>query len=322
MTASDSAHRGDWCWCAALPPLLASLAVLSIAGVGGSLWGVHLAAIVLALFVAALGRRLLRPEHASVVVPVVAVLAPAALALPLLGGAGQPQRWVALGPMQLYAAPVVLPALIAVLGSPTRRRDGGTPLVLVPVASALLLALQPDASQATALLVGTATVARGEDWRRVSVALTATALAAAWAWTQLDPLAPVPYVEGVFALALGASSAAGVAVVASALVFVAALWAGGGRATQWLAGIASYYAVLYACSVAGLTPAPLIGFGTGPVLGFGLLVAIAPTLREPVARDHRGRYRCRALTTTPGRDTLTWMRRTTSRSSAGTAGCK
>ncbi|MFL5555974.1 MAG: hypothetical protein ACJ78D_09285 [Gemmatimonadaceae bacterium] len=39
--------------------------------------------------------------------------------------------------------------------------------------------------------------------------------------------------------------------------------------------VAVYYAVLYACSVAGLTPAPLIGYGAGPLLGFGLMVAAA-----------------------------------------------
>jgi hypothetical protein len=39
--------------------------------------------------------------------------------------------------------------------------------------------------------------------------------------------------------------------------------------------VASYYAVLFLCSVAGLTPAPLIGYGAGPLLGFGLMVAMS-----------------------------------------------
>jgi hypothetical protein len=46
----------------------------------------------------------------------------------------------------------------------------------------------------------------------------------------------------------------------------------GGR--PWLSAVAAYYAVLFACSVAGLTPAPLIGYGAGPLLGFGLMVAV------------------------------------------------
>ena len=43
----------------------------------------------------------------------------------------------------------------------------------------------------------------------------------------------------------------------------------------WLSAVAAYHAVLFACSIAGLTPAPLIGYGAGPLLGFGLMVAVA-----------------------------------------------
>jgi len=44
-------------------------------------------------------------------------------------------------------------------------------------------------------------------------------------------------------------------------------------------------AVLFACSVAGLTPAPLIGYGAGPLLGFGLMVATASALDANVLPD-------------------------------------
>jgi hypothetical protein len=94
-----------------------------------------------------------------------------------------------------------------------------------------------------------------------------------WSFLQPDPLTPVPYVEGVFALALSHSTAMGVAVIASAVVLIAALlWLS--RERPWLVAAAAYYGVLFLCSVAELTPAPLIGFGAGPWLGFGLLLAL------------------------------------------------
>jgi hypothetical protein len=39
-----------------------------------------------------------------------------------------------------------------------------------------------------------------------------------------------------------------------------------------------YYAVLYLASVLGWTPAPLLGFGCGPVLGYGLMVGVVAAL--------------------------------------------
>ncbi|MFL5611343.1 MAG: hypothetical protein ACJ78G_11570 [Gemmatimonadaceae bacterium] len=86
---------------------------------------------------------------------------------------------------------------------------------------------------------------------------------------------PVAHVEGVFALALGHSLFAGAAVIASAATLVVGLHVNSSRGRTWLSVVAVYYAVLYACSVAGLTPAPLIGYGAGPLLGFGLMVAAA-----------------------------------------------
>jgi hypothetical protein len=88
-------------------------------------------------------------------------------------------------------------------------------------------------------------------------------------------------VEGVFALALAHSAAAGAAVVSASAMFVAGLWARVDRS------IAAYYAALFACSVAGLTPAPLIGYGAGPWLGYGLFVALAPGCDDATRSSRR-----------------------------------
>jgi hypothetical protein len=83
-------------------------------------------------------------------------------------------------------------------------------------------------------------------------------------------------------LALSHSLFAGALVIASAIVFVVGLQANSFGGRTWLSMVAVYYAVLFACSVAGLTPAPLIGYGAGPLLGFGLMVAAASWLDAKV----------------------------------------
>jgi hypothetical protein len=87
----------------------------------------------------------------------------------------------------------------------------------------------------------------------------------------------VAHVEGVFALAFAHSLPAGLAVAAAALAFLAGLALLARRGPRWLLAVAVYYAALYACSLAGMTPAPLIGYGAGPVLGYGLLIAVCAT---------------------------------------------
>ncbi|MFL5568637.1 MAG: hypothetical protein ACJ79B_13235, partial [Gemmatimonadaceae bacterium] len=66
---------------------------------------------------------------------------------------------------------------------------------------------------------------------------------------------PIAHVEGVFALALGHSLFAGALVIASAATLVMGLHVSSSGGRIWLSVVAVYYAVLYACSVPGLTPA-------------------------------------------------------------------
>lgn len=108
-------------------------------------------------------------------------------------------------------------------------------------------------------------------------AIAVPALATVWAFLRPDPLEPVAHVEGVFALAFAHSLPAGLAVAAAAPAFLAGLVFLARRGPPWLLAVVVYYAALYACSLGGLTPAPLIGYGAGPMLGYGLLIAVCAT---------------------------------------------
>ena len=185
----------------------------------------------------------------------------------------------------LYMAPALLPSFLVACSVWIARGGRSQHFAFTAIVGAsVLLAAQPDASQALALLAASAVaVARSPSRSPVSiVALAFAALATAWAFSQPDPLQPVAHVEGVFALALGHSLFAGAAVIASAAALVVGLHVNSSGGRTWLSVVAVYYAVLYACSVAGLTPAPLIGYGAGPLLGFGLMVAAASGLDAKV----------------------------------------
>ncbi|TDD28064.1 hypothetical protein E1218_08470 [Kribbella turkmenica] len=264
----------------AAPPIAAGFAVLALANVSSRVWSMQLGMICGALVLVAVGRLLDRRTRGDAAARIVVTSTPIAIAVPLLDASTTgPTRWIALGPLSLYMAPVLLPSFLAACAVLVRRRRVGEVIALTgTVCSSVVLALQPDASQALALLTGSTVLLlryRGS-LLKTAGPLLALALVTAWAFTRPDPLAPVPHVEGVFALALDRSVFVGVAVILSALAFIACLCVFSARGPAWLAAVASYYAVLFACSVAGLTPAPLIGFGAGPLLGFGLLVAFAP----------------------------------------------
>jgi cell division protein FtsW (lipid II flippase) len=262
----------------ALPALAAGFAILESAGLGTPIRSLHAASIALAAVIAVIGAvvgRFARGRRSAFAIVALALIG---LAATLAEPASGPQRWVSFGFLGLYMAPLLLPALLVAIAALSR--DGvGPPAAFAAIVASLLLALQPDASQLLALCAALATLvilrrARGA-W--AWAAITVPALAMVWAFLRPDPLEPVAHVEGVFALAFAHSLPAGLAVAAAALAFLAGLALLARRGPRWLLAVAVYYAALYACSLAGMTPAPLIGYGAGPVLGYGLLIAVCAT---------------------------------------------
>ena len=238
----------------------------------------HLVVIGVAGLLVGAGSLLDRRVCAANAAPIVILLTSTGIAVPLSADSAGPSRWIELGPLSLYVAPVLLPSLLAASSLFVHRRD--VPAIITVAALvcvAALLALQPDASQALALLAATVVllVCYRTGKLTLTVATIAMTLITAWAFAQPDPLEPVAHVEGVFALALSRSLPIGIAVIACAVALIASLAVRSLRGPLWLLSVAAYYAVLFGCSVAGLTPAPLIGFGAGPMLGFGLLTALS-----------------------------------------------
>lgn len=260
---------------AAVPALVLGAWLMRVGGAPRSVLMLHIAMAFVGAFACALAIAARRRRSAGSPEWWALALA-ASLFLPLLvDSTGGPARWLVLGGARLYVAPVVLPLILFLLGSPWRTPTAGATAV---VAAATALLLQPDAAQSTAFALATLVALAGPDAHRpMRLPLAAVVVCAAVvAWRTPDPLAPVRYVEGVFAVAAEVSPVAFVAAVCAAALPVAALLQAA-RVTdsKGAYAAAAYFACLFALAPLQITPVPLLGVGTGPVLGYFLVAAAA-----------------------------------------------
>lgn len=282
--------------CAAAPAVVGSLLLMRFAGVGtasmllqASTFGVGGAAL-------ALSPRFWRLPASEVFQVGLGVALVAGLLIPLViplvaDDAAGPHRWVPLGGVRLYVAPLVIPPALLLLGrsiegSESRARWAA----LASIVASVALLLQPDAAQLDAVACAVLPILWVARLSRVARAIVLAAIAATAlaAWQRPDPLAPVPHVEGVFALAARAGP---VALAASLCASIgptgALLWRAARNRDTGVLAVAIYYAVVLAHAPLLVTPVPLLGFGAGPILGY-LLVAFAAADRPDRVREGRG----------------------------------
>lgn len=258
------------CWAAA-PAVALSVWLLHVAEAPRSALTLQVVAAGVGM-AACVGLMRMRRVRRSVDTQWVALVLTLSLFVPLVAGSGGgAERWVVLGSVRLYVAPVVLPVALLLLGAPLRVTAIDAASV---TAAAIALVLQPDASQLSAFAL--AMLVPLSAWKPhplLRVALAAVLLCCAVvAWRTPESLAPVRYVEGVFNLAAEVSPFA----LLAALVFAALPvigFMGAARATRssGVLAVATYYASLLALAPLQLTPVPLLGFGAGPILGYFLV---------------------------------------------------
>ncbi len=190
-------------------------------------------------------------------------------------------RWLDLGPVQLNAAALVLPAAVATLHRTPARR---LPLYLAAIFT--LLALQPDLSQLLAFVPAALLLAVPRMRARTTILLAiVTLLAIALCAISPNPLLPVPHVEGIFALALSQQPALAVAMgIALAATCLSPLLL---ASTPELRGpgmaLTGYFALTGAAFLLGAYPVPLAGYGLSFVIGWWLgFACLSVRGREPV----------------------------------------
>lgn len=269
---------------AAVPALVLGVWLLRVGGAPPSVQVLQVAVAVVAAsaFGAFVSIRRARPTDSTEWVVLAMALS---LFIPLLSDShGNPERWLVFGNTRLYVAPVALPIALFLLGSPSCLPAIYTASV---VAAATALLLQPDAAQLSAFALAMLVhVARSTLHGRLRQTLTAVLMGSAVvAWRAPDPLRPVRYVEGVFSLAAEVSPFALLAAVSfAALPVIAFVWVARVTRARGAYAAAVYYACLFTLSPLQVTPVPLLGFGTGPILGYFLVASVAS--RAKSASEH------------------------------------
>ncbi|HET7230031.1 MAG TPA: hypothetical protein VFJ16_08525 [Longimicrobium sp.] len=254
-----------------LPALAVGVLVMRASDVPAMAWGQNLAAWVIGILLCLVLARPRSSRRGEAGLLAAAVVALGFLAATFLdAGVQDVHRWVKLGPVRLHAGALVLPLVLATLAGLERagRRHLAT---LLSIATALLLALQPDAAQATAFAAGAVVLLlpRNRVESYAWIRLVPLVVLAALSWLRRDPLAPVPHVEGIVGLAMAMGAGWGAAAVASLLLlpvpFFAARKASDGRPGL---AIGTYVVVTILAVALGHFPVPVLGQGASPIIGY------------------------------------------------------
>lgn len=245
-------------------PVLAGLVCLIALGAPAAYWQINLGALVLAGALIGLLPALTGRQGRILAGVLVALLFAAAIAGPEYNGV---QRWLALGPVRLNAGSLAIPTL-AVLAARAPRHG-----VLLLAAALLAALLMPDAGAGAAITfaaVGLHHVTR--DWRMGLLVIAGFALTV---WMTLHgELPPAPFVEHIPAqyaeagLAWPAVVLLALAVAFAMLLFAVPLETGERHA---LAGTLFGFSLM---ALMNTYPFPLVAHGAGPILGYGLALAL------------------------------------------------
>lgn len=258
-------------------------------GVPTSIWARNAAAWVVGMLAAAVLAKA-DPRLAAITL---AFIAAAAIGATLLfEGLSGVHRWLVIGPVRLNAAQLFLPGFVVALAfvGGSRRWPWFAALIL-----AALLALQPDASQATALAAAVLVALAVLRPRRLDalVAGAGSVIAAIVALVRPDPLQPVPAVEGIIGLALALSPfiavVAVLALVGASLSPLLLVRTSDRRRLAAVLALTSYFVLVALAPLLAPFPVPLVGRGVSSILGGWLAIGLLAAASR-VAGDSDGTH--------------------------------
>ncbi|HJQ37351.1 MAG TPA: hypothetical protein VKB93_09445 [Thermoanaerobaculia bacterium] len=189
------------------------------------------------------------------------------LATLVVAGVQGVHRWIRIGPITIHMAFLVIPLVLVELDRLLRDARlaiaSGTMLIV-----ATILAIQPDAGQATAF-AGASTLLLIVHWKRNPLAiagmLALLITLACLSFLRRDPLAPVPYVEEIAIRIAQQGAAWAIAVVIALILLIVPFVV---RTTSAALAIAAYLALAIAASYWGHFPVPVLGYGMSPIIGY------------------------------------------------------
>lgn len=259
--------------CAPLPALLIGIVAMRSLGVSTAAWSINIAATAFGLLIWFVGRRLPPPTRRATR----ALLAAASIVAILLPFASEGMlgvhRWVSVAGLRLHASAVAAPLLILCVTAAASH--GIISALAIGATGGIILALQPDAAQATSFAAACAVVLVRAGRPRQVLLTAALLLAVSIAsFVRHDPLPPVAHVEGIFdVVASGGPGPAAMATAALLLLpvpfFVA--WDRHRHSTALALGV--YVALTLLAPFWGTFPVPVMGYGASPIVGYFIALA-------------------------------------------------
>lgn len=195
----------------------------------------------------------------------------------LFSGIDSVHRWISIGPLRLNVSMAFVPVI---LFASLYGHKIWTALVMGMLA--FIYILQPDAGQATAFCSAGIIIFTFDRSRSVSLRVSSALclmVLTVFAWTRLDPLPPVAYVEQILHLAYSQGPLqVTVAILSIVLLLAPFVWLSlksfsyKGRV---LAGsFFVWFLVSYLVTEYGNFPVPILGAGAAPVLGWFLATTL------------------------------------------------
>ena len=289
MTAFKIGRR-LWCLATPVPALIAGTLIMRQHDVPSSRWGLNLlgGAIAAAICSVFLSRSPIPMSKRAAIVSACFAAGALAATFTVTGSMGV-HRWIQVGPLTMHVGAVCLPLFIIALGvlDAFEGKLRWVPMLLA-MAVAMLLLLQPDAAQATAFAAAVLTLLIANKQRAGAAWAAALVIAAlaGWTWTQRDPLPPVPYVEGIIGLARQDDAVWLVASIAALAVLPLPFFIGPvGSHSPFVRALGVYLCVCILAPFFGHFPVPLVGFGLSPIVGYFVALASLSVLRQPAHDD-------------------------------------
>ncbi len=203
-------------------------------------------------------------------------------------GISDVHRWISVGPISVYVSSVLAPVLIIALGT-LLERNHDLLVGMVTLITAVLLVLQPDASQVTAFAIPMGIILFGKTRsgnrsrnrnRSFSYLIGgALILLVFTSWIRLDSLPAVMYVERILGLVMDMGLSWAILGVLSLIVLplpFLLLPAPDRKILSW--GLGLYFGICIVSTFFGSFPVPLMGYGVSPIIGY--LVAMTWLIRN------------------------------------------
>jgi len=261
--------------CAPIPALILGVLTMRELDVPTSAWSMNLAAGVAGLLIFAVIRYpawpVSRPAWYVMTISSIAAI----LWTLASNGVDGVHRWVFFGSFGLHAAAIVAPVIIACVATAP-----GRPLMIVTAAAtAILFALQPDASQACSFAAACAVILFHNlkfEPRKLAGGLVALMACSIVSLVRLDPLKPVRHVEGIFEVV--SAKGAVWAILATAALLLLPIpyllaWTQHRHSLSLALGV--YVAMVTLAPAWGTFPVPLMGYGVSPILGYAIALALS-----------------------------------------------